>query len=72
MSVQVSLSKKTIELDEYPKLMIDKEGMVVLFREKESGFVVYPKPGYYLCYTSDRWDMEYFIKHDGEINLKNE
>ena len=56
----------------YPKLMINTDGDVVLFKEVEKGTIVFVgKSLNYLAYFSSMWNMDYFTDFVGKLTLSN-
>jgi hypothetical protein len=72
MSLLVSLSTKVTKKKSFPKLMIDNDGLIILFLSKHKGFVVNPDSSRGLGFYDDTWFMSNFKNYEGEVTLKNE
>lgn len=69
VNAKCSGSSKT---EEYPRLMIDSSGMVVLFEEEEEGTVVAtPRDGFTVGEYRSDFDMDKFNNFTGTVELKN-
>ena len=69
----VEVKQNKTEKD-FPKLMINNEGMIVLFEEKGVEMVL-EKPlnnTYAVGYYSNAWNTVNFKDFDGEITIKND
>ena len=73
MIVNVSLSKKLESLKCFPKLMINNDGLLILFLKYAEGTVIY---GEWYTYTKGHYckcvNMDNFTDYEGEVTLKNE
>ncbi len=68
--MRVKVKEDTIKTIEYPCLMIDKDGIIVLFRERSCG-VVLSSDLLEIGYNSNKWINEEFKPFNGEITLSN-
>ena len=72
MSVKVRSSLEgLVKEKEYPKLMIGKNGCIVLFTDDRFGTLIQTKDYKEVGHFSSGWAMEYFTDYEGEITLKN-
>jgi len=71
MKVEVNEKAKREE-DEYPCLMIEYSGMIVLFSGYSIGTVLNETHGWKPGEFSDGWDMDCFKPFHGTITLSNE
>lgn len=68
------ITSKHIKQEAYfPKLMVAKDGLVVLFKRTEIGVVVHAPDGCWMMGDhSDGWYMEEFTDFTGSITLSND
>ena len=75
MSVKVSLSIALGTVKGFPKLMIAKDGLIVLFIEEKCGTVIQDETrsaDWKIAEYSERFNMSYFKDYEGEITLRND
>ena len=72
MKVEITGKTKNNSL-EYPKLMVDNDGLTVLFERKGVGIVLHDPHGNHPVGVSDEWHVICdFTDFNGQITLSNE
>lgn len=71
MKVEVNEKGKTKEMD-FPKLMVDHNGGVVLFISPKKGTVLEPTSFEVIGEFYENWNMSCFTDFEGSITLSNE
>ena len=69
--INVKVSDKEERENDYPKLMVDEYGMIVLFAGHKVGMVVETDSREDCGHYSESWDMSWFTEFDGSITLSN-
>lgn len=78
MAIKAHAVGNTRQPNGYPRMMINKAGVVVLFHERDQGMVMFPetgaKPGAYgsLGYYSTTWDMDRFEPWAGVVKIEQD